>query len=135
MGGSGALSTAWFAGGGSGFRSKNESEEQMKNRITSVVLATVAGLLLWTAQAQTPQVNATGWLTDTLCGAKGANSLHIDCAKRKVASGRAKYAFYDERTRRLYVLADQQAAEQYLGQHLQVTGTISFGRAGSCHRR
>ena len=37
-------------------------------------------------------VSATGWMTDTICGAKGANALHIDCAKRKVASARAKYA-------------------------------------------
>ncbi len=91
-----------------------------------VGLMIVSLFLVLPATPQTTQVTVTGWMTDTACGAKGANALHIGCAKRKVASGKAKYAFYDERARRLYVLADQQAAEQYLGQHLQVSGTLSF---------
>ncbi len=95
-------------------------------RKIGVGLMIVSLFFVLPATPQTTQVTVTGWMTDTICGAKGANALHIDCAKRKVASGKAKYAFYDERTRRLYVLADQQTAEQYLGQHLQVTGTVSF---------
>ena len=36
-------------------------------------------------------------MTDTLCGVKGANEFHTDCAKRSVASGKEKNALYDDR--------------------------------------
>lgn len=41
--------------------------------------------------AQSGSVTATGYLTDTHCGRRGATALHIDCAKRNVAAGRAGY--------------------------------------------
>jgi hypothetical protein len=96
----------------------------MRTLAAMIILLASSGAAV--GQIAASQVSATGFITNTPCRTKGANSLHIDCAKRKVSSGKAKYAFYDERTRRLYVLADQQAAEQYLGQHLQVTGALSF---------
>ena len=70
-------------------------------------------------------IAATGFVTDTLCGAKGANEFHTDCAKRSVASGKAKYALYDDRARRLYIIEPQSTAEQYLGQRVRITGTLS----------
>ena len=81
--------------------------------------------------AQTPtSVTATGFLTDTMCGAKGTTSKHIDCAKSKVASGKAQYAIHDEASRRLYILDTSNAVsraqvESYLGQRVKITGTVS----------
>jgi len=91
--------------------------------------------------AQMPvSVTATGYLTDTMCGAKGATSKHIECPKRQVASGKAQYAIYDEASRRLYILdlgtqaggteagrmpAVQILIEQHLGQRVRITGTVS----------
>ena len=94
----------------------------------------IIGLMIFavfTASGQTPAtVTATGYLTDTMCGAKGATSKHIECAKRKVASGKAQYAIYDEATRRLFILDSSTAAsraqvESYLGQRVKITGTVS----------
>ena len=89
--------------------------------------------------AQIPtSVTATGYLTDTMCGAKGATSKHIDCAKRQVASGKAQYAIYDEASRRLYILdagteaggtpAVRSLIEQpaAAGQRVRITGTVSL---------
>ena len=76
--------------------------------------------------AQTPaQATVTGYITDTMCGKRGANALHIDHAKRAVASGKAQYAVYDEATKRLYILESQAQAAQYLGQRVRITGTLS----------
>ena len=81
--------------------------------------------------AQVNQVSATGWITDTMCGKRGANALHIDHAKRAVASGKAQYALYDEATKKLYILDSGQGAggggqwEQWLGQRVRITGTLS----------
>ncbi len=78
---------------------------------------------------QQPTQNVViGWITDTLCGAKGANARHVECAKRNVASGKAKYALYDERSKVLFILEPQEAAALYLslGQRVKVTGTLNF---------
>ena len=82
---------------------------------------------------QASQTISTGFVTDTLCGAKGANEFHTDCAKRSVASGKAKYALYDDRARRFYIIdgsaslttRPQGTIEQYLGQRVRITGTLS----------
>ena len=66
----------------------------------------------------------SGYVTDTLCGRKGANARHVDCARRSVAAGTAQYALYDEETRRLYVLEPQSTAAQYAGQRVKVTEII-----------
>jgi len=109
----------------------------MRRLILIVTFCSLIGL------AQTPvSVTATGYLTDTMCGAKGATSKHIECAKRQVASGKAQYAIYDEATRRLYILdlgtqaggteAGKMPAVQLLieqpaaaGQRMKITGTVS----------
>jgi hypothetical protein len=74
---------------------------------------------------------------------RGANPLHAEAAKRNVASGKAKYAIYDEGTRKLYVLScgaisgqpsaiseewknlDQSCVEQYLGQRVRISGRLT----------
>jgi len=107
----------------------------MQHFVPLAILGTVI-LLTQTPSTQT----AAGYLTDTMCGAKGATSKHVDCAKRQVASGKAQYAIYDEASRRLYILdlgtqaggseagkmpAVQQLIEQHLGQRMKITGTVS----------
>ncbi len=103
------------------------------------ILATLIVSVVASSLAQTPtSVTATGYLTDTMCGAKGAThstssgqaSKHIDCPKRNVASGKAQYAIYDESSRRLYILDSSTAAaraqvESLLGQRVRITGTVS----------
>jgi len=80
---------------------------------------------------------ATGFITDTLCGAVGATANHIEHAKQTVASGKAKYAIYDEKAKKLYILTcaaptgpgeapdDAGCFTSYLGQRVTVTGTLS----------
>jgi len=88
------------------------------------------------AQTASSPVTVTGYVTDTLCGARGANHLHAEHARRSVASGKAQYAIYDERTRQLYILEDKAAAEQWLGQRVRITGTLGVSplrRAGQSY--
>lgn len=107
----------------------------------SIAALTLAGAAMAFGQATT-SVTVTGFLTDTSCGRRGATALHIDCPKRKVAAGTAKYAIFDEASKRLYILActapsatgsgqaslDQSCVEQYLGQRVKITGTLSSSR-------
>ena len=113
----------------------------MRSRLFVLIIVSSLGAL---AAQVTNSVSATGFITDTLCGAKGANALHIDHAKRSVASGKAKYALYDEATKKLYILdgsaslttGPQGSIEQYLGQRVKITGTLSTSpltRAGQSY--
>ncbi len=98
-----------------------------RNVLSLSVVVTLACSL--SVAAQVPSgIHATGWITDTRCGAKGANAQHVECAKRNVASGKAKYALYDERSRKLYILEPQETAALYLalGQRVKITGTLNF---------
>ncbi len=106
----------------------------MHSKILVLVLA--GSLTSLTAQTS-GSVSATGYITDTLSGRSGATALNVEAAKRNVSSGKAKYAIYDERTQKLYILAcvtpasavpsfaEQTCVEQYLGQRLKITGTLS----------
>ena len=117
----------------------------MRNKLLTLILL---GFAAAQALAQTTSVTATGFLTDTLSGRTGANALNIESAKRNVASGKAKYALYDEKSQKLYLLAcvtptsavptfdDQRCVEQYLGQRVKITGTLSttpLTRAGQSY--
>jgi hypothetical protein len=86
------------------------------------------GLLAVGAYAQTVQVSVTGFVTDTLSGKRGANALHAEASKRNVAAGMAKYAVYDEKTHKLYVLEPQATGATYVGQRVTVTGTLGTSR-------
>ncbi len=103
--------------------------------VARVVILGVTALLLYldAPSLLAESINATGWVSDTLCGAKGVNALHLQCARRNVASGKAKYALYDEARKKLYILEPQETAAAYAGQRVKVTGTLSFSpleRAG-----
>ncbi len=103
--------------------------------VARVVILGVTALLLYldAPSLLAESINATGWVSDTLCGVKGANAQHVECAKRTVASGKAKYALYDEARKKLYILEPQETAAAYAGQRVKVNGTLSFSpleRAG-----
>lgn len=104
----------------------------MRSRLLVLMLVGSIGVL---AAQVTNSVSATGYITDTMCGQKGANAQHTDCAKRSVASGKAKYAIYDEATKKLYILQGS-GIEQYLGQRVKIIGTLSttpLTRAGQSY--
>ena len=97
----------------------------MRRRYWLLVLAAFAAPAMCTANAQTVPTAVTGFLTDTLSGRRGANALHVDATKRAVASGMARHALYDEKTHKLYIIAPQDTAVAYLGQHITITGTLA----------
>lgn len=83
-------------------------------------------LITLLAAAQSTETTVAGYLTDTLCGARGATERHIECPKRVVASGKGQYAIYDEREKRLYILEPQATADPATrdGQRVKITGTV-----------
>lgn len=90
------------------------------------VLICVAALLLVASVglAGDKEGNWTGWVTDTMCGAKGNNASHADCAHKCVKEMGAKYALYSSEGK-VYVLDPQEKAESLAGKHVKVTGTLA----------
>ncbi len=59
----------------------------------------------------------TGYISDSQCGAKGANEKHADCA--------AKYVFVNDADKKVYAIDDQDKVAAHAGHHVTVTGSVS----------
>ena len=81
-------------------------------------------VVAFAVRSQAVTQSFTGTVTDTLAGFHGANEKHADSAKQNVNAGMAKYALYDEQTKRLYILEPQDSAVAFAGQRVTVSGTL-----------
>jgi hypothetical protein len=108
-----------------GTNTQKQEENKMRNLFRSLFWVVSAGIFLVPAVAQTSQVSVTGFITDTLSGSTGATAEHSDASKRNVEAGMAKYAVYDEATKKLYILDPQETAASYLGQRVAVKGGLA----------
>jgi hypothetical protein len=66
----------------------------------------------------------TGYISDSMCGAKGANANHADCATKCVKEHGAKYVFVNDADQKVYVIDAQDKAAAHAGHHVTVKGTI-----------
>jgi hypothetical protein len=66
----------------------------------------------------------TGWVTDSVCGAKGAKASHTDCAAKCVKEKGAKWALYNSADQKVYILDPQDGAAEHAAHHVKVKGTL-----------
>jgi hypothetical protein len=99
----------------------------MKKRILLVM-----GLYLccMTAFAFAKDQTWDGWVSDSKCGAKGANAAHEACAKKCVAAGE-KPVFVTDKDQKVVAVDNPDALAGHLGHHVQVSGSMTSG--GSMH--
>ncbi len=88
--------------------------------ICVVALFVAAGITL----AANKDGSWTGWVTDTMCGAKGTSEKHAACAKKCVDGMGAKYALYNPTDKKVYTLDPQDQAAAHAGHHVTVEGTV-----------
>jgi hypothetical protein len=89
-----------------------------------VLLAAGIGMAQDKPMAKAKTMTWHGWVTDTECGAKGANAKHADCAAKCVKEKGAKYALYNTADKKVYVLDNQEEAAEHAGHHVTVKGTL-----------
>ena len=77
----------------------------------------------FTASADKKDGAWTGWITDSHCGAQGANEKHGACATKCVKDQNAKYALYNPADKKVYQLDAQDKAAPLAGKHVKVSGT------------
>ncbi len=88
----------------------------------AVGLLIVAGLTL--AADKGTAGSWTGWITDSMCGAKGESAKHADCAAKCVKEHGAKYALYNPTDKKVYVLDPQDTVAAHAGHHVTVKGMV-----------
>ncbi len=66
----------------------------------------------------------SGWITDAMCGARGANAGHASCATKCVKEQGGKFALYDTDAKKSYILDPQDKAADNLGHPVTITGTL-----------
>ncbi|HUJ29742.1 MAG TPA: hypothetical protein VLY23_00565 [Candidatus Acidoferrum sp.] len=97
--------------------------------LATLGLATVTASA-WTAKSTSHAQEAktmtwTGWISDSMCGAKGANAGHKDCAMKCVKDKGASYVFVDTKSKKIMKIHNQDAVtEANLGMEVKVTGHV-----------
>jgi hypothetical protein len=98
----------------------------MKRVLLVIGLYLLSMTLLAAAKDQT----WNGWISDSMCGAKGANAAHEACAKKCVAAGE-KPVFVSDKDQKVIPIDNPAALQDHLGHHVAVTGTMTA--SGSIH--
>jgi hypothetical protein len=91
----------------------------MKIRLTAVLAAALFAAGLTMAADGT----WTGYISDSNCGAKGANDKARECTLRCVKGG-AKYVFVNDADKKVYVVDAQDKVADHAGHHVTVKGTV-----------
>lgn len=97
----------------------------MKQRVLFSVLALLlaAGWTLATGPAGDGEW--IGWVTDTHCGAKNADSgNHGSCAKKCVEGMNAKFALYIPESKKVIVLEPKDKVADHAGTRVRVKGKL-----------
>lgn len=98
----------------------------MKRVLLVMGLSLVCMTLLAAAKDQT----WNGWISDSMCGAKGTNAAHEACAKKCVGAGE-KPVFVSDTDQKVIPVDNPAALQDHLGHHVAVTGTMTS--TGSMH--
>jgi hypothetical protein len=71
-----------------------------------------------------------GWISDSRCGAKGANAAHAGCAA-KCVSGGEKPVLVTDADGKVVPIDNPDAVKDVVGQHVEVKGSMTS--AGAVH--
>jgi hypothetical protein len=87
--------------------------------LAGLVLALCAAALVLAADG-----SWTGYISDSMCGAKGANEKHADCAAKCVKEHGAKYVFVNDADKKVYAIDAQDKVAAHAGHHVSVKGSV-----------
>jgi hypothetical protein len=94
----------------------------MKTRFATVM----AAMLFSAALGMAAEGTWTGYISDSNCGAKGANDRAAQCTTKCVKEG-AKYVFVNDADKKVYVIDAQDKVAAHAGHHVTVKGTVDGG--------
>ena len=96
-----------------------------------IALAMIGLLMCSMLAIASPKENSwDGWISDSKCGAKGANAAHAACAKKCIEGGE-KPVLVTDTDQKVVAIENPAAVSGLEGQHVKVTGTMT--NSGSLH--
>jgi hypothetical protein len=75
---------------------------------------------MWAADTETVK----GWVSDSMCAAKGASASHEACAKKCLEKG-AKMVVVTDSDKKVLTVDNPDALKDHVGHHMAVTGQVS----------
>jgi hypothetical protein len=94
-----------------------------------MTLVLAAGLMFTAAMFASPNDQTlNGWVSDSKCGAKGANASHAACAKTCIAGGE-KPVLVTDNDQKVLAIDNPAALKGQEGHHVQVTGNMTASGA------
>jgi hypothetical protein len=81
-------------------------------------------LISMTVLAAAKDMSWNGWISDSKCGAKGANAEHAACAKKCIDAGE-KPVLVTDKDQKVVNIANPDAVKGHEGHHVQVSGTMN----------
>ena len=83
-------------------------------------------LISMTMLAAAKDMSWDGWISDSKCGAKGANAEHAACAQKCIGAGE-KPVFVTDKDQKVVPIDNPDAVKDHIGHHVQVTGKLDNG--------
>ena len=78
---------------------------------------------VWAADDMAKDATVKGWVSDSMCGAKGASAGHEACAKKCLDKG-AKMVVVTE-DKKVLTVENPDALKDHVGHHVAVTGHVN----------
>lgn len=83
-----------------------------------------AALLFAGAAVVASEGSWTGYISDSQCGAKGANEQARECTMKCVKEHGAKYVFVNDTDKKVYAVDAQDKVAGHAGHHVTVKGSV-----------
>lgn len=93
-------------------------------RVLQLVLAMAVLLLLVGVASAADKTTVDGWVSDSMCAAKGAKAGHEECAKKCLSKG-AHMVVVTDKDSKILMVDNPDALKGHEGHHVAVTGEIN----------
>lgn len=97
----------------------------MKRTLT---LSMALGFMLSASAFAADSTKISGWISDSMCGAKhSGSSANPDCVKKCIKMGMAP-VFVDEAKKSVWAIDNPDAVKNFYGDHVTITATADMGK-------
>jgi len=96
----------------------------MKKVVMSCAAVLALCFMVAIASAADKSTTVNGYVSDSMCGAKGANASHADCMKKCLAKG-AKAVIVTDGDQKVVNVSNPDVLKGHEGHHVAVTGEMT----------
>src|ERR1700751_4111111 len=96
----------------------------MKKVLMSCAAVSLLIFMVAIATAADKSATVNGYVSDSMCGAKGASASHADCMNKCLAKG-AKAVIVTDGDQKVVAVDNPDALKGHEGHHVAATGTVT----------